>query len=118
MLNRNELVIQDEQKDTATFTKSEITNWAYVSVNKEAQVRFEEKDRKAVVEFLALPEEDVGVFYVLRQRKDNPLKIKVIFAHTSSTKMFTSRAAAVAHQVRMTEQHGIKYKFTVVKEAK
>jgi hypothetical protein len=118
MLNRNELVVQDDSKDTATFIKSEITDWAYVSVNGETQVRFETKDRKAIVDFLALPEEDTGVFYLLRQRKDNPLKIKVMFANTSSAKLFTSRAAAVTHQERMTRQHGVKFTFTVVKEAK
>ena len=95
-----------------------------MEVNGEVQVRFLKSQQEQIVEFLTqgqpepVVQEDTGVFYLIRQRKDNPLKLKVMFANTSSAKLFTTRAAADAHQKRMTEQHGAKFTFFVVKEVK
>lgn len=121
MTNRKELVITDNSNDTAKFIISDISGKGYVSVNGETQVRFEDEEMYAISKFFAQPQpeqEEVGLFFLLRQRKDNPLKIKVMFANSSSAKFFTTRKEADLHQERMTHQHGVKFNFFVVKEAK
>lgn len=60
--------------------------------------------------------ETLPEFYLIRQRKDNPLKLKVMYANDSSKKMFTTRRDADAHEARMTRQHGTKFNFFVVKK--
>lgn len=65
-------------------------------------------------EALTQPASGEGEFYVMRQRKDDPLKLKVIFANSSEKKVFTSERLAVEHQERMTRQHGGKFIFFVV----
>lgn len=128
MTKQLELTLTDSHGDKAVFMLSDTTGWAYVQVNGEMQVRLLPTQQTELVEFLTQdvvqeePEKEVdtdaGLFYLIRQRKDNPLKVKVMFANTSSAKLFTSRAKADAHQDRMTRQHGDKYTFFVVKEAK
>lgn len=114
MTQRAELEIGDSHNDTVQFIKSEVTGFVYISVNKGMQVRLEDPEKKQVLDFFSEEENDSGLFYVLRERRDNPLKIKVLFSNNSSSKFFTSRAQADLHQKRMTEQHGIKFKFSVV----
>lgn len=55
-------------------------------------------------------------FYLIRQRKDNPLKLKVMYANTKARKTFFTRADADDHQARMTRDHGTIYNFFVVEK--
>lgn len=120
------LTFTDSHNDTVAFHRSEVTNLAYVSVNGEVQVRLSEEQQKEASAFLTPHKEpvcaevdpDVGMFYLLRQRKDNPLKIKVMFAGVPHARFYTSRAKAEEGKRRMTDQHGTKFTFTVVKEVK
>lgn len=122
MTERLELTITDDARDAAKFIRSPITSNWYVQVNDQAQVRIRKEQQKELVDFLtqgsAKEEPDSGLFYLIRQRRDNPLKLKVMFANTTSAKMFTSRASANEHKGRMDRQHGDKFKFFVVKEVK
>lgn len=126
MTQRAELEIGDSHNDTVQLIKSEITGNVYVSVNKGMQVRLEGPEQKQVLDFftkaadqpVTVTDSDAGLFYLIRQRRDNPLKLKVMFANTASAKMFTSRASANEHKDRMDRQHGTKFKFFVVKEVK
>lgn len=118
MTTRKELNITDSNGDAAKFTKSEITGNGYVSVNSGDCVRILPHQLQEVAEFFSEPAAEIGRFFLIRQRKDNPLKFKIMFANHAEVKLFTSRAMADAHQVRMTEQHGHKFNFFVVKEAK
>ena len=58
----------------------------------------------------------LNTYFLIRQRKDNPLKLKVMFANTTSSKEFTSERAALEHQARMTRDHGNTFNFFVVKK--
>lgn len=58
----------------------------------------------------------LDTYFLIRQRKDNPLKLKVMFANTTSSKEFTSERAAIEHQARMTRDHGHTFNFFVVKK--
>ena len=71
-----------------------------------------DKLREALVE----PKLSLDTYFLIRQRKDNPLKLKVMFANTSSSKEFTSERAALEHQSRMTRDHGMRFNFFVVKK--
>lgn len=71
------------------------------------------KLREALVEPVALT---LNTYFLIRQRKDNPLKLKVMFANTTSSKEFTSERAAMEHQARMTRDHGNTFNFFVVKK--
>lgn len=125
MTEQYKLDFTDSHGDKAEFQRSDTTGYAYVSVNGEVQVRLVQTQQQELIEFLAQgfpvpvqepepePKPDAGLFYLIRQRKDNPLKLKVMFANTSSAKMFTSRASADQHQEHMTRQHGDKFKFFV-----
>lgn len=123
MTEQYKLDFTDSHGDKAEFQRSDTTGYAYVSVNGEMQVRLVQGQQRELIDFLSQgfpapvqePEvkRDSGLFYLIRQRKDNPLKLKVMFANTTSAKLFTSRASADAHQKRMTDQHGIKFNFFV-----
>lgn len=126
-MTRLTLDLIDSHDDKAQFVRSETNGNVYVSVNDVIQVRLLKPQQQELIEFLTqetinveapVQEPDTGLFYLIRQRKDNPLKLKVVFANTSSAKMFTTRAAANDHKGRMDRQHGDKFKFFVVKEAK
>ena len=71
------------------------------------------KLRDALVEPVALT---LNTYFLIRQRKDNPLKLKVMFANTTSSKEFTSERAVLEHQARMTRDHGNTFNFFVVKK--
>lgn len=58
----------------------------------------------------------VEEYYLIRQRKDDSLRLKVMFANNSTSKLFQSKRLADEHKVRMTSQHGEKYNFFVVKK--
>lgn len=118
MINKDGILeITDGAGDTVKVQISNITGYAYVSVNDDTQVRLIPENIEEVVAYLtpkAEPTQDT--YYLIRQRKDNPLKVKVMFANTSDSKHFLSRSEADAHQERMTRQHGTTYKFFIVKE--
>lgn len=71
------------------------------------------KLRDALAEPVA---QTLNTYFLIRQRKDNPLKLKVMFANTTSSKEFTSERAALEHQARMTRDHGNTFNFFVVKK--
>lgn len=120
MINKDGILeITDGAGDTVKVQISNITGYAYVSVNDDTQVRLLPENVEEFVAYLTPKGEPTqDTYYLLRQRKDNPLKVKVMFANTSDSKHFLSRDEANAHQESMTRQHGTKYTFTVVKEVK
>lgn len=71
-----------------------------------------DKLRQALVEPKA---PTLDTYFLIRQHKDT-LKLKVMFANTTSSKEFTSKRAALEHQARMTRDHGNTYNFFVVKK--
>lgn len=121
MTDKLELTITDTDGDKVEFLKSAISGRGYVSVNGSMQVRLSDEHQARIADFFAEEapvQEELGPFYLLRQRKDNPLKIKVMYAGTASARLFTTRAKADEAHKRMTDQHGSKFTFTVVKEVK
>lgn len=59
---------------------------------------------------------DVGIFFLLRQKKSDPSKVKVCWAESTTSRMFTSRARAEACAKRQNENYPNWKYFVVEKE--
>jgi len=65
---------------------------------------------------LAPVKSDKGVFFLLRQRVGNPLKVKTCFAGVTTTKEYTSRCEAERSAKSLNEQYGLKWNYFVVEK--
>ncbi len=112
----------DSAGDTVNFSKTTQSGRVYVSVNGLHQVRLLAAEVESLVEFLKPPApvedvlEDVGIFFLLRQKKSDPSKVKVCWAESTVSRMFTSRGRAEACAKRQNENYPDWKYFVVEKE--
>lgn len=114
--------ITDAQGDKVEFSKGISTGYAYVAVNSGDQVRLLPEQRQEVAEFLQVEKApvkpDEGIFFMLRQKKSKPVKVKVCFPGQTHTKEYTSRSKAEEDAKRLCEQYPEWNYFIVEKEGK
>lgn len=120
--------ITDAQGDKVEFSKGISTGYAYVAVNSGDQVRLLPEQRQEVAEFLqvekAPAKPDEGVFFLMRQKKSNPAKVKVCFApdgleggvYDSKNKEYHSRERADRACAKQNAKYGDKWNYFVVEK--
>lgn len=77
---------------------------------------FSKEQIDSLREALKEPVAEKGVYFLLRQRVGDDLKIKVCYASSASTKEFTSLEEAQAAAKRQNENYGDKWTYFVAKK--
>lgn len=120
----NELVHHDKEGDFVKIKTSNTTGNTYISVNGGDEVRIRPEQMERFREFFAEPVETeavgvemTGLFFLLRQKKDDPSKVKVCWAESTTSKLYTSRVKAEWAAARQNSQYPKWNYFVVEKEA-